>query len=112
MKEIFEIPAEAETRLWNKYMSSSYELLSNLEQTVQDAGLYQGQVQYASSVDISGRVAQISAYTHKNLAVCEVMEVMRTAYTKRGIQSQHVLNNTRQTITEGMQVLWKEGAHH
>lgn len=44
MKTIFNIPEDAETRVWNKYMSSTYELLSNLEYTVQDAGLYQGQV--------------------------------------------------------------------
>lgn len=44
MKKVFNIPEDAETRVWNKYMSSTYELLSNLEFTVQDAGLYQGQV--------------------------------------------------------------------
>ena len=44
MKDIFSIPEETETKLWNKYMSNTYELLGNMEQTVQDAGLYQGQV--------------------------------------------------------------------
>lgn len=44
MKEMFEIPKETETRLWNKYMRNTFELLSNKEQTVQDVGLYQGQV--------------------------------------------------------------------
>ena len=44
MKKAFNIAEETETRVWNKYMSNSCELLSNVEQTVQDAGLYQGQV--------------------------------------------------------------------
>ena len=40
-------------------------------------------------------LAQISAYrTHKNLAVRKIMEMMRTAYAKSGMQSQHVSNNT------------------
>ena len=38
-------------------------------------------------------LTQISAYsTHKNLAVRKIIEVMRTAYAKSGIQSQHVSN--------------------
>lgn len=44
MKKVFNITEDTETRLWNKYMSNSCELLSNMEQTVQDVGLYQGQV--------------------------------------------------------------------
>lgn len=44
MKKVFDITEDTETRLWNKYMSNSCELLPNTEQTVQDAGLYQGQV--------------------------------------------------------------------
>ncbi|XP_010191436.1 PREDICTED: ubiquitin carboxyl-terminal hydrolase 4, partial [Mesitornis unicolor] len=44
MRRLFNIPAEKETRLWNRYVSNAYEQLSKLESTVQDAGLYQGQV--------------------------------------------------------------------
>ncbi|XP_017658694.1 ubiquitin carboxyl-terminal hydrolase 4 isoform X5 [Nannospalax galili] len=44
MRKLFNIPAERETRLWNKYMSNTYEQLSKLDNTIQDAGLYQGQV--------------------------------------------------------------------
>lgn len=44
MKKVFNITEDTETRLWNKYMSNSCELLANMEQTVQDVGLYQGQV--------------------------------------------------------------------
>lgn len=44
MKKVFNIGESTETRLWNKYMSNSCELLANMEQTVQDAGLYPGQV--------------------------------------------------------------------
>ncbi|XP_033647195.1 ubiquitin carboxyl-terminal hydrolase 15-like [Asterias rubens] len=44
MKKQFNISEDRETRLWNKYMSNTYEHLSKKENTVQDAGLYQGQV--------------------------------------------------------------------
>ncbi|XP_055661930.1 ubiquitin carboxyl-terminal hydrolase 4-like isoform X3 [Falco peregrinus] len=44
MRKLFNIPAEKETRLWNRYMSNMYVQLSRLDSTVQDAGLYQGQV--------------------------------------------------------------------
>lgn len=41
---MFEISEDKETRLWNKYMSNSYEPLHQKTKTVQDAELYQGQV--------------------------------------------------------------------
>lgn len=44
MRKLFEIPNEKEVRLWNRYMSNTYEHLSKLDNTLQDAGLYQGQV--------------------------------------------------------------------
>lgn len=44
MKELFNIPDNKETRLWNKYVSNTFEHLGKREITVQDAGLYQGQL--------------------------------------------------------------------
>ncbi|XP_007253331.3 ubiquitin carboxyl-terminal hydrolase 4 [Astyanax mexicanus] len=44
MRSLFNIPSEKETRLWNKYMSNTYEQLNKPDSTVQDAGLFQGQV--------------------------------------------------------------------
>ena len=44
MREIFEVPNEDETRLWQRYMTNSHELLTNENQTVSDAGIYGGQV--------------------------------------------------------------------
>uniref|UniRef100_A0A8C6VUG6 Ubiquitin carboxyl-terminal hydrolase n=1 Tax=Nothobranchius furzeri TaxID=105023 RepID=A0A8C6VUG6_NOTFU len=44
MRKLFNIPSEKETRLWNKYMSNTYEQLNKPDSTVQDAGLFQGQV--------------------------------------------------------------------
>uniref|UniRef100_A0A4W5RH67 Ubiquitin carboxyl-terminal hydrolase n=1 Tax=Hucho hucho TaxID=62062 RepID=A0A4W5RH67_9TELE len=46
MRSLFEIPTGKETRLWNKYMSNTYEQLNKPDSTVQDAGLFQGQVEY------------------------------------------------------------------
>ena len=44
MRELFNVPKETVCRVWHKYMSSTYEELSKPEQTLQDAGLYAGQV--------------------------------------------------------------------
>ncbi|CAL1543086.1 unnamed protein product [Lymnaea stagnalis] len=44
MRNLFSIPEDKEVRLWNRYMSNTYELLSKKDVTLQDAGLYQGQV--------------------------------------------------------------------
>ncbi|KAM9407521.1 ubiquitin carboxyl-terminal hydrolase 15-like isoform 7-T7 [Salvelinus alpinus] len=44
MRKLFSIPDEKEIRLWNKYMSNTFEPLNKPDRTIQDAGLYQGQV--------------------------------------------------------------------
>ncbi|GCC34897.1 ubiquitin carboxyl-terminal hydrolase 15-like isoform X1 [Chiloscyllium punctatum] len=44
MRKLFSIPEEKEIRLWNKYMSNTFEPLNKPDSTIQDAGLYQGQV--------------------------------------------------------------------
>uniref|UniRef100_A0A665WTG8 Ubiquitin carboxyl-terminal hydrolase n=1 Tax=Echeneis naucrates TaxID=173247 RepID=A0A665WTG8_ECHNA len=43
MRKLFSIPDEKETRLWNRYMSNTFEPLNKPDSTIQDAGLYQGQ---------------------------------------------------------------------
>ena len=44
MREMFNINEDRDVRLWNKYLSNTFEPLNNKENTVQDAGLYEGQV--------------------------------------------------------------------
>ncbi|XP_067683903.1 ubiquitin carboxyl-terminal hydrolase 15-like isoform X3 [Haliotis asinina] len=44
MRQEFSISEDKEVRLWNRYMSSTYEHLNKPDNTLQDAGLYQGQV--------------------------------------------------------------------
>ncbi|XP_076469575.1 ubiquitin carboxyl-terminal hydrolase 4-like [Babylonia areolata] len=44
MRNVFHIDEKKEVRLWNRYMSNTYEHLSKKDNTLQDAGLYQGQV--------------------------------------------------------------------
>ena len=43
MKEQFSIPDTTECRLWLRYMTNIYELLTDLQQTMA-AGIYSGQV--------------------------------------------------------------------
>lgn len=44
MRDLFDIPDDVEVRLWNKYMSNTYEHLNKCEQTLQEAGLNCGQI--------------------------------------------------------------------
>ena len=44
MRSVFSIPETKECRVWHRYMTSIYELHSNTSQTLQEAGLYNGQV--------------------------------------------------------------------
>ena len=44
IKKEFEVKQDAECRVWHWFMTRTYELLSNHSQTLQDAGLYNGQV--------------------------------------------------------------------
>lgn len=63
MRTLFDIPSEKETRLWNKYMSNTYEQLNKPDSTVQDAGLFQGQVVltcHSSNIQISDVLYQIN----------------------------------------------------
>lgn len=44
MRDLFDIPDDVEVRLWNKYMSNAYEQLNRHEHTLQEVGLYSGQI--------------------------------------------------------------------
>ena len=44
MRSLFEVPAETECRLWQRYMTNTYDLLSRPSATISDVGLYGGQV--------------------------------------------------------------------
>jgi ubiquitin carboxyl-terminal hydrolase 4/11/15 len=49
LRKEFEVEEDAECRVWYRFMTHTYELLSNRSQTLQDAGLYNGQVLYYRS---------------------------------------------------------------
>ena len=44
MRLEFNVAEEKEVRLWNRYMTNMYEQLNKKENTLQDAGLYSGQI--------------------------------------------------------------------
>jgi hypothetical protein len=44
LREVYAIPADTPCRVWHRYMSHTYKLLSDPSQTLQDAGLYNMQV--------------------------------------------------------------------
>uniref|UniRef100_A0A8C1XFB6 Ubiquitin carboxyl-terminal hydrolase 15 n=1 Tax=Cyprinus carpio TaxID=7962 RepID=A0A8C1XFB6_CYPCA len=71
MRKLFSIPDEKETRLWNRYMSNTFEPLNKPDSTIQDAGLYQGQVRGTplsrvySTVDERGRMSSTHVQYHE-----------------------------------------------
>jgi len=52
MRKIFSIPSDLETRVWTKYRSNKYELLSDMGFNVRDVGLYDQQVNMSIQKDI------------------------------------------------------------
>ncbi|XP_015208775.2 ubiquitin carboxyl-terminal hydrolase 15 isoform X2 [Lepisosteus oculatus] len=71
MRKMFSIPDEKETRLWNKYMSNTFEPLTKPDSTIQDAGLYQGQVLVIEQKNEDGTWPRGSSATNvKNSNYC------------------------------------------
>uniref|UniRef100_A0A6Q2ZJR6 Ubiquitin carboxyl-terminal hydrolase n=1 Tax=Esox lucius TaxID=8010 RepID=A0A6Q2ZJR6_ESOLU len=68
MRSLFEIPSCKETRLWNKYMSNTYEQLNKPDSTVQDAGLFQGQVEYCLPQTLSSTATSRNFTTSPKLS--------------------------------------------
>lgn len=64
IRKIFNIPDEKETRLWNKYMSNTFEPLNKPDSTIQDAGLYQGQVLFSNTVYFNHTILE-AFWSHK-----------------------------------------------
>ena len=54
LREEFKVEKDAECRVWHRFMTHTCELLPNRSQTLQDAGLYNGQVN--TCVNASGRM--------------------------------------------------------
>uniref|UniRef100_A0A8C7V8I6 Ubiquitin carboxyl-terminal hydrolase n=1 Tax=Oncorhynchus mykiss TaxID=8022 RepID=A0A8C7V8I6_ONCMY len=66
MRSLFEIPTGKETRLWNKYMSNTYEQLNKPDSTVQDAGLFQGQYIWIRMAYVPSCLVVSSTATSRN----------------------------------------------
>ncbi|KAK1161467.1 ubiquitin carboxyl-terminal hydrolase 4-like [Acipenser oxyrinchus oxyrinchus] len=68
MRALFNISADKEIRLWNKYMSNTYEQLNKPDSTVQDAGLFQGQVLVIEKKNEDGTWPRQASYTKSSTA--------------------------------------------
>jgi len=44
MKMMFSVSSEEEVRVWNKFMTNTYELIAKMDQTLQDSGIGSGQM--------------------------------------------------------------------
>ena len=58
MRELFHTPDNVQTRLWTKYTEDTFELLNNLETTVQDSPLFHNQLIIIDKQKSNGRNRQ------------------------------------------------------
>ncbi|XP_035243957.1 ubiquitin carboxyl-terminal hydrolase 4-like isoform X1 [Anguilla anguilla] len=107
MRSLFNIPREKETRLWNKYMSNTYEQLNKPDSTVQDAGLFQGQVLVIERKNQDGtwprqaKHSKSSTTTSRNFSTSPKLSSSSSATItstvtngNSGINSDYTLNNS------------------
>uniref|UniRef100_A0A8C9TSM4 Ubiquitin carboxyl-terminal hydrolase 4 n=1 Tax=Scleropages formosus TaxID=113540 RepID=A0A8C9TSM4_SCLFO len=90
MRSLFDIPSEKETRLWNKYMSNTYEQLNKPDSTVQDAGLFQGQVLVIEKKNEDGTWPRQSPHTNSYSSIYSYRE----AQSQPGLCGLSNLGNT------------------
>ncbi|XP_033114245.1 tripartite motif-containing protein 45-like isoform X2 [Anneissia japonica] len=91
MREVFNIPNKTEITIWCKYMSNTYEQLAKKDNTVQDAGLHQGQVLVVDqkhddgpwpcrmTISPSSRKSQSSANSHGSSSSRSIQSMCTTA---------------------------------
>ncbi|XP_069592061.1 ubiquitin carboxyl-terminal hydrolase 4 [Ranitomeya imitator] len=96
MRIVFNVPGNKETRLWNKYMTNTFEQLTKPDNTVQDAGLYQGQILVIEQRNVDGtwpRQPQTKSSTATSRSY--------TTSTKSSSSGSYSSSSSSATITNG-----------
>lgn len=85
LKEEFEIDMNAKCRVWHRFMTHTYELLSNPTQTLQDAGLYNGQV---CERHVGRHTLSVEA-VYSAWSLCKTAHLLITGVPRKNGQGQH-----------------------
>ncbi|XP_065900676.1 ubiquitin carboxyl-terminal hydrolase 4-like isoform X2 [Dysidea avara] len=104
MKETFSVPEEKECRVWHKYMLSTYDLLSKLDESIQDAGLYTNQLLLLEQKKDDGTwPRETTTYTGANMSSVRSSDVggASTGHGTSSSMSSSVGSSMRST-TSGM----------
>ncbi|XP_078270332.1 ubiquitin carboxyl-terminal hydrolase 4 isoform X1 [Rhinoraja longicauda] len=99
MRKLFSISLEKETRLWNRYMTNTYEPLNKPDSTVQDAGLYQGQLLVIELKNEDGTwprqtsQTKSSTATSRNLSTSPKSSTCSNSYSSSSLSSPSTVSN-------------------
>ncbi|KAM9326758.1 ubiquitin carboxyl-terminal hydrolase 4 [Gastrophryne carolinensis] len=100
MRSLFSIGSDKETRLWNRYMTNTYEQLTKPDNTVQDAGLYQGQVLVIEQRNPDGSWPRQSQ-TKSSTATSRAYTTSSKSPTSTYLSSPSSSSSSSSTITNG-----------
>ena len=94
MKEIFKIPADREARLWYKYTSNTFEQLACLDNTVQDAGLFFGQLLFIEIKNRDGTWPRQPQNGNHQTTPLPITTPKHTRYSNQSFSSEYLITSS------------------
>lgn len=102
MRELFNIPDNVSTRLWTKYSEKVFELLPNLDTTIQDSSMFHDQIILIEKQNPDGsweRDAGQNAIVASDNFSSAKKSATNSAYANNGVASTSTANNSKISTT-------------